>query len=394
MVTVIKGTDNPETISGTSHADNIYGYGGDDVLKGNGGSDFLFGGSGNDTLIGGVGVNDYWGDSGNDTFQMSVRGSAGGSDDLIHDFAQGADRIDVSRWGISDLEQVRKLLYVDSHGDAAFNAFFDGFDHVLRIKGISPGALTSSDFVFSHSGPVNETGTSFDDVLFGSSGNDTLDGKGGRDLLLGGHGNDTLTGGFGLDSYDGGQGFDTVSYAYSNEIVDVYLNRGVAIFGDGAREFLSSIEAVTGSSAGNWLTGSNGANTLTGLAGNDILKGLGGGDRLDGGGGADKLVGGGGDDVFVYSHLGDSTTAGSGRDTITDFAGGDKIDLTGLEAATGENFDFIGHTPFTHTAGEISFHVNNAGNTIVWLDSDGNGSADFAIQLDGSHTLSAGDFIL
>ncbi len=394
MVTVIKGTNNSETIIGTSHADNIYGYGGDDVLKGNGGSDFLFGGSGNDTLNGGTGINDYWGDSGSDTFQMSVRSSAGGSDDLIHDFTQGADKIGVSQWGISDIGQVRKLLYVDSHGDAAFNAFFDGFDHVLRIKGIAPGALTSSDFVFSSSGPVNETGTKFDDVLFGSSGDDTLNGKGGHDLLLGGQGNDTLIGGFGLDSYAGGQGFDTVSYAYSNEIVDVYLNSGVAIFGDGAREFLSSIEAVTGSSASNWLTGSSVDNTLRGLGGNDILKGLGGNDTLNGGGGADKLAGGSGDDVFVYSSLGDSTVAGSGRDTITDFASGDKIDLTGLEAATGESFNFIGHNPFTHTAGEITFHVNNAGNTIVWLDSDGNGSADFAIQLAGSHTLSAGDFIL
>lgn len=393
MTTVFKGTNNPDNISGTSHNDTIYGYGAGDTLKGLGGDDWLKGGDGNDTLVGGTGFNDYWGGSGDDTFVMSTRNS-GLSDDLIHDFTFGQDKADVLKWGISDFGQIKDLLYTGNHGEAAFNAFYDGFDHVLRFEGVGTGQLQSSDFTYSTSGPVNATGTQHADVMFGSSGDDTLSSKGGADLLLGGAGNDTLNGGFGLDDYDGGKGTDTVTYFYSNEIVDVYLGKGQAIFGDGTKEFLTSIENVTGSTVSNWLNGDSGANMLVGLDGSDRLKGMGGNDTLEGDKGADHLFGGMGDDIFVYAALSDSTAAGSGRDTVGDFHSGDQFDLTQLETATGESFTFIGNSSFSGTAGEVNYHVNSKGDTIVGLDSDGDGKADFAIALTGSHTLASGGFIL
>lgn len=392
MVTTIKGTANGDNLTGTTGDDTIYGYDGNDTLAGGAGNDWLIGGNGDDVLIGGTGVNDYWGDAGNDTFAMSLRDATGSNDDLVHDFATG-DKLDVSKWGVSSLEQVQQLLYVDSHGDAAFNAFYDGLDHVLRLEGVNPSDLKASDFIFSTATTV-QAATAQDDVIFGTTGNDTIDGGAGDDQLLGGGGNDVLIGKTGLDNYDGGAGFDRVSYAYSNEQVDVNLTTGVATFGDGAKEYLVSIEAVSGSQADNIITGSAVNNELDGKAGNDTLKGQGGDDQLTGGLGADTLTGGPGNDSFVYRALTDSTPDASGRDLITDFTTGDHMDLTALEASVGESFHFVGTAGFSHTAGEIRYQVTSNGHTVVSLDSNGDGVADFAIQLTGSHTLTAADFTL
>jgi Ca2+-binding RTX toxin-like protein len=388
----INGTGNADVLDGTSGDDTIHGDDGNDIVKGGDGNDFLYGDAGDDRLEGGSGSNDYFGGAGNDIFVMSARGHAF-SDDLIHDFTPGSDRIDVSKWGVSDISQIRDLLYVDRAGDATFDANYGGQDHMLRIAGIDPNALVSSDFHYSHATAGDQTGTTHDDVMFGSTGDDVLRGGAGDDVLLGGKGDDTLIGGFGLDDYDGGQGFDKVSYAYSDEAVNVNLASGVAVFGDGAKEYLKSIEAVAGSSADNVLTGTAGHNILDGEAGNDTLKGQGGDDILIGDAGADKMSGGAGNDLFQYAALGDSTVAASGRDTITDFATGDHIGLTKLEAATGESFTFTGTAAFSHIAGELHYQIVG-GNTLVSLDSNGDGAADFAILLSGVHTLTAGDFLL
>ncbi len=388
----IKGTAAADTLTGGSGDDTISGLDGNDVLNGGAGDDYLYGGNGNDVLTGGTGYNDYWGDAGHDIFAMTARDASGFSDDLIHDFAAG-DKIDVSSWGISDIEQVRELLHTDHNNDATFNAFYDGYDHVLRIAGLTTSQVGSADFTFSTSGAKTEIGTSHDDVLFGSSADDTLDGGAGDDLLLGGAGNDVLIGNDGLDSMDGGSGFDRVSYAYSNEKVDINLSTGVATFGDGATEQLVSIEAATGSSANNVITGTAGNNSLDGGAGNDVLKGQGGNDVLIGGLGADTITGGTGNDTFYYRALADSTVASSGQDIITDFATGDHIDLTRLEATASESFHFIGAAAFSHIAGQIHYVVTG-GHTVVSLDVNGDGTADFAIQLSGTHALTVGDFSL
>jgi Ca2+-binding RTX toxin-like protein len=61
---------------------------------------------------------------------------------------------------------------------------------------------------------------------------------------------------------------------------------------------------------------------LLGDAGNDDLTGSKGADDLTGGAGDDTLTGGQGADTFLY------TSADDGVDTITDFGGGDVIDLS------------------------------------------------------------------
>src|SRR4028118_1896803 len=64
-----------------------------------------------------------------------------------------------------------------------------------------------------------------------------------------------------------------------------------------------------------------------------IVCGGDGEDIIIGGRGADEFSGRGGNDRFEYTDVLQST--GSARDLIRDFASGDKIDLSGLDANAG-----------------------------------------------------------
>jgi Peptidase M10 serralysin C terminal/Beta-galactosidase len=101
------------------------------------------------------------------------------------------------------------------------------------------------------------------------------------------------------------------------------------------------------------------------------------------------------DDTFVFHGIGDSPLADPSR--IKGFEqGADKIDLSDIDAnstlAGNQNFAFIGTGEFTHHAGELHVTSNNSLTTISG-DVDGDGKADFSIQLRGSFDLKKSDFI-
>jgi serralysin len=145
-----------------------------------------------------------------------------------------------------------------------------------------------------------------------------------------------------------------------------------------------TIENATTGSGKDQLTGNDAANRLDGGAGDDTLFGLGGNDVLIGGAGADTLTGGDGADTFRFA-AGDSGV-GAGRDTIADFhKGEDKIDLAGAST-------FIGSSAFSGSAGEVRYAASS-GQTVVELDSNGDGLADLQILLSGELQLSYSDFI-
>jgi hypothetical protein len=72
-----------------------------------------------------------------------------------------------------------------------------------------------------------------------------------------------------------------------------------------------------------------------------------------------------------------------------------RLDLTDANStlAGTQDFAFIGTGAFTGVAGQLRYEHAN-GNTFVSADTDGDGDADFTLQLDGLHTLKGGDFIL
>ena len=287
------------------------------------------------------------------------------------------------------------------------------------------------------------TGTEVQDIISGNGGDDRLDGKGGNDVIIGGEGdntifggagNDKLTGGGARDWIEGGAGADTMvaggyhghlRYWSSTAGVTVNLQTGVAHGGHAEGDTFYGFIAVDGSQHADTLTGSNGDNWVIGLGGNDVLSGLAGRDRIDGGTGndrlsggsgadhmiggagndrlsgglgADKLIGGAGYDTFLFASAKESAVGASARDIISDFLRGqDHIDLSRIDAnlniAGNQAFKYIGAQGFHHRAGELHMLSTKTGG-IIEGDINGDGHADFQIQLTGTKMLAATDFIL
>ncbi len=107
------------------------------------------------------------------------------------------------------------------------------------------------------------------------------------------------------------------------------------------------------------------------------------------------MRGGLGNDTFVFLALSDSAPLAA--DTVADFAAGDRIDLSAIDAnsATPANDAFhLGGTP--GTAGDINvFYDATHGRTQVDLYVNNDASIDARIFISGDHhNLTAADFVL
>lgn len=134
---------------------------------------------------------------------------------------------------------------------------------------------------------------------------------------------------------------------------------------------------------------------MMGFAGRDTIRGNGGDDTITGGTGSDRLYGGEGADAFIFDDGDSKRGAGnSGRDVIFDFVvGEDTLDLRQIDANTRQAGDqtFI----FSSVAASNAIWLTTAGrNLIVSGDTNGDGRADFEIELRSLSLLSATDFIL
>jgi serralysin len=112
--------------------------------------------------------------------------------------------------------------------------------------------------------------------------------------------------------------------------------------------------------------------------GNDVLIGNAVGNILDGGTGNDVYTGGAGADRFVIGQIGFA-------DRITDFVSGvDKLDLSKIDANLGKGgeqaFRWVGTGVFS-AAGDVRVGSNAAGNTVLSGDTNGDGVADFSVNL-------------
>ena len=165
----------------------------------------------------------------------------------------------------------------------------------------------------------------------------------------------------------------------------------------GDAEHLVRIE-FDGTAGNDTIAGKFGVDLLRGLAGSDTLQGLGGDDTLIGGMAQDFLTGGAGSDTFDFNFINETGKSAATRDVITDFARGlDHVDLKTIDANTHKSgnqvFHFIGQQGFHHQEGELRYKVTASG-VVAQGDVNGDGHADFSIQLDGLTALSKGDFIL
>jgi Ca2+-binding RTX toxin-like protein len=285
------------------------------------------------TIIGDVrlGDNDDRFDGRGGTVNGQVRGETGNDLYLIDD-----GRIDILEFSGQGTDTVE--AWADySLGDEI---------EMLRLRGsavLGNGNDLGNTLVGNSVGNRMEGGLG-DDTIEGLLGDDTLRGEDGLDSLSGGNGNDLISGEFGVDTLNGNGGDDT-------------------LFG--------------------------------GDAGDRMVAGS-GDDVLIGGAGPDQLYGGVGGDTFVFGSVDDIGLVAGTRDRIFDFeAGVDEIDLRAIDAnlASAADNAFVLVGALTGTAGQVTLRVAG-GNGFLEGDVNGDGVADFSLQLNGVTAILATDLIL
>ncbi len=394
-----------------------YGGSGDDIIVGNtannlliggGGADTLYGRNGNDELQGGLDADVLYGDAGDD----SLYGNAG--DDTIRG-GTGADYIEGGE-GADDIigENGNDVMLGGDDGDTILGA--DGNDFIRGDNGndrLEGGA--GYDKIIGGEGNDAIFGGANNDQLYGNNGNDALTGDGGNDVMYGGSGKDRLWGGDGYDTLNGDNDTDYLwggnnpdrlfggrgnDYMYgeasddymSGGVGDDYMeggagrdkmlggeNRDVMLGGDGN-------DIMYGNESDDFMRGDDGNDYMNGGSGNDRMIGGAGADTLFGDTGADTMYGGTGNDIFVFNSVNDSGVS-TGRDTIADFASGDQIDLAFLGTV-----NFINTAGFSNVAGQVREYTSGS-NTILAIDSNGDGVADMEIAVADNFNFTSGDFI-
>ncbi|MBI1407812.1 MAG: hypothetical protein GC145_16990 [Caulobacter sp.] len=416
-----------DSLSGGADNDVLYGGADNDVLDGGDGNDLVDGGTGNDTLRGGLGNDVYVVDSINDT----VSENAAEGYDIVRStvsWTLGANLEGLQLQGSADIDGTGNSLANNITGNAGKNTLHGG-DGVDTIDGGDGNDYVYGDDGGDHlyGGAGNDTvdgGTGSDtldggdgaDKLYGGTGNDTLSGGAGNDSLYGGADNDVLDGGDGVDLLDGGAGNDTLRGGAGNDIyyVDSIADTVIENAGEGYDIVRSSVSWTLGANVeGLQLqgasningTGNSLANIITGNSGNNTLSGGGGVDTIDGGDGNDRIIGGAGNDLMTGEAGADTfiilqESVGNPVlevDNIFDFstAQGDILDLSAIDADSGTGGDqaFTLVSAFTHVAGQMTLSFSG-GETLLRLDVDGDGNADYQLKINGDVTGDSGGWLL
>jgi serralysin len=312
----------------------------------------------------------------------------GGIDTLDLSPMTMANRIDLTPGSFSDMGGgVQNVgIYLDTIIENVYAG--TGSDHITgnSARNFLHGGA-GNDTILGMDGHDTLQGGDGDDELHGGIGNDRLLGGIGNDLMYGGIGSDRIFGQSGLDSIYGGDGHDTIYGGHGHDLIygeagndRVFGGTGLdTIYGGGGSDVLY------GDSGNDILHGDTGADILYGGVGLDVLYGGAGNDTLVGGMGRDTMFGGSGADVFVFNTASESL-GGTNRDTIADFEVGiDKIDISALHD------DLVFVSQFSGTAGEVRYAALTAR---IMVDVDGDGVADFSIQLGSGLVLTEADLIL
>ena len=126
---------------------------------------------------------------------------------------------------------------------------------------------------------------------------------------------------------------------------------------------------------------------MDGEADEDFLDGGAGDDQRAGGSGQDMLMGGAGADSLIFNALTDSTAAAAAADRIEDFATGDLVDVSRIDANTAQTGDqaFVLVGAFTGQAGQATLTYEAVNNLTRFLaDVDGDDVADIEITIAGN----------
>ena len=175
--------------------------------------------------------------------------------------------------------------------------------------------------------------TNSSDVKVGNAASNIIKGGNGGDVIFGAGGDDVLYGDNGVDQIFGQTGNDTID----------------------------------GGASGDTIYGGSGNDMITGTDGNDIIYGGSGSDTINGGIGTNTIIAGYGQDFINVSDGGDTIRflgANDTGDVITGFGAGDVLDFDVLNLTGGAT------TGTSVTAFGVNYFAD-AGNTKVWVDTDG-----------------------
>ena len=309
----ILGGDGNDTISGGNGTDYIEGNEGNDTINGDDGDDEIHGGAGDDTIHGGNGIDFIYGDEGDDT----IYGDAG------TDHIEGGDGDDEIHGGADSDELFGNEGNDTIYGDAGDDYIEGGNGNNHLYGGIGNDVLVGGEDT---------------DYMYGEDGNDVFQGGNGSNYMYGGDGDDNFTGGEGYDYIEGGNGTDVMNGG--NGYNEMYGQEGDDyIYGGNDNDY------IDGGVGNDHLYGGNGNNEIYGREGNDTIYDGDDASNIYGGEGDDTIRAGGGDDVidggtgndFIQDDHGDDTIifkGGYGVDTISDAAGYNNIQLSGLDISS------------------------------------------------------------
>lgn len=345
---LITGTEFADTLSGTLGDDVISAGGGDDTINASQGADSIDGGLGTDRVI--------------ISMANAARFSAGGAARTYTLTSSSAsDSLGILATSLTSIERIT----LDTRNTGNFDDTIDA--------GSSSAALTL------RAGNGNDTviGSSQDDLIFTGLGSNTIDAGAGFDTIV--IQTDNSSGSTTYVTNSGNMVVTTENGIQTNSIINAEsITLQNVLFNGG----VTRIDASGYSLAGPALSfqDNNGSDTFIGSSGNNVFY-------IAGFVGADIFTGGGGADLYDYTYAVNSFNS----DTITDFGTDDILDLRFNNPAQntggGLAYQFVGSAAFTGVAGQYRYEAVG-GQTLVQVDTDGNGVADQVL------TLSNGQFAI
>ncbi len=419
---------NAATINGTAGADGILGGFGSNTINGGAGDDTVNGGLGNDSIrwTAGGGRDVINGSLGTDTFIATGSAAAEtftiyavGNSILVNNAAARAD-LATALGGAPALATGTEIVITRTVGGVT--SIIAELDNVEEIaintlntttnngNGTVDGGPTQGDTVVVRGNfGLFATSLNYSTItVVGSDANDTvdvtglesdhrvvLDGQGGQDAIVGGTrpqdilvgpdglpvatGDHVVQGGEGddvfvksgtaINHFYGAEGSDTIDYSGIDRRIVVRLGDDEGETGDAWTatnvDWLDSIENVIGSGRADAFHAGEGVNVITGGGGRDMFR-FGSADDADG-------------------------------DVITDFAVGDRIHLSQIDAdegARGNNGFTLAGEGQTPAAGLLAIEEVETGVYLLQGHTDDDGQADFTLTVHATRPLTAGDIIL
>ena len=407
---------------------------GDDTITATDGADIMVDGPGDDRQQGGDGADVYIGGAGADQY---VQTTGDGADTIVYGGAV-ADRLDIPAAAVA----------TDNFDQLRFDPQADTFQIPARVL---DGATKQFGRVGADTDLPSGTNVAVIDQIDGASAlspDEVETVLAGEPVDIDGDGNTARAQGFaegpiavlfrnaaedgaitlaidqqsasedngdGLSSEDTGDGLvtlgtgpaETALAAGAGGLSALQANNFAVAPGQGLT--LTGTDASEGLGGGpgdDELSGADGNDQVFGDGGDDTIDGGPGSDRIDGGEGVDALTGGPGVDVFEFDIGPNGIDSGVGqgnRDMITDFMGagqpgGDVIKFPETLVAD----TFIGGQDFTANNGDSEVRVTTQDTgppegddvTVVQVDADDDGQAEFEVEVKGVQPLDEGDFML